>query len=112
MQHAESLRSINPLTLSTKTTHFHAFSAHHLRRYSRSPTAFAPQRPDLVGLTHMEAPSGNTVNDIHDPNKPSNQRSKVDVSRIFTQDFPKLGPDLSDGSPYTMFSSKMDHEYH
>ena len=46
-------------------------------------------------------PSGNTVNDIHDPHKPSNRRSKVDVSRIFAQHFPKLGPDLTDGTPYT-----------
>ena len=35
------------------------------------------------------------------PHKPSNQRSKVDVSRIFAQHFPKLGPDLTDGTPYT-----------
>ena len=54
--------------------------------------------------------SGDTVsiqfavngNDIHDTHKPSNRRSKVDVSRIFAQDFPKLGPDLTDGSPYTI----------
>ena len=31
------------------------FSSHHLRRCS-SPTAFAPQGPDLVGLAHMESP--------------------------------------------------------
>ena len=35
------------------------------------------------------------------PHKPSNRRSKVDVSRIFAQHFPKLGPDLTDGTPYT-----------
>ena len=43
---------------------------------------------------------------IHDPHKPSNRRSKVDVSWIFTQHFPKLGPDLTDGTPYTT------NEYH
>ena len=53
-------------------------------------------------------PSGNTVNDIHDPHKPSNGRSKVDVSRIFAQHFPKLGPDRTDGTPYTTNL----HEYH
>ena len=26
----------------------------------------------------------------------------MDVSRIFAQDFPKLGPDLTDGIPYTI----------
>ena len=35
------------------------------------------------------------------PHKASNRRSKVDVSRIFAQHFPKLGPDLTDGTPYT-----------
>ena len=47
--------SFNHRILPTKTTHFHAFSAHHFRRYS-SPTAFAPQRPNLVGPAHMEKP--------------------------------------------------------
>ena len=45
----------NHQILPTKTTHFHALSAHHFRRYS-SPTAFAPQRPNLVGPAHMERP--------------------------------------------------------
>ena len=31
-----------------------------------SPIAFAPQGPDLVGQAHIESPSGNTINDIHD----------------------------------------------
>ena len=35
------------------------------------------------------------------PHKPSNRRSKVDVSRILPQHFPKLGPNLTDGTPYT-----------
>ena len=35
------------------------------------------------------------------PHKASNRRSKVDGSRIFGQHFPKLGPDLTDGTPYT-----------
>ena len=35
------------------------------------------------------------------PHKPSNRTSKLDVSRIFAQHFPKLGPDLTDGIPYT-----------
>ena len=66
-----------------------------------------PQHSLLSGQTWWgshtwRAPSGNTVNDFHDPHKPSNWRSKVDVSRIFAQDFPKLGPDLTDGSPHTI----------
>ena len=43
-------------------THLCTFSACHCLRCS-SPTAFARH---LVGQAHMEAPSGNTVNDIHD----------------------------------------------
>ena len=46
-------------------------------------------------------PSGNTINDIHDSHKPSNRRSKVDVSRIFAEHFPKLGPDMTDGTSYS-----------
>ena len=35
--------------------------------------------------------------------KPINWRSKVDVSRIFAQDLPKLnGPDLTAGTSYTI----------
>ena len=51
------------------------------------------------GSHTWRAPSGNTVNDIHDPQKPSNRRSNVDVSQILAQGFPKLGPD---GTPYTI----------
>ena len=35
------------------------------------------------------------------PHKPSNWRSKVDVSRILAQDLPKLGPVLTAGASYT-----------
>ena len=34
-------------------------------------------------------------------NKPSNRRSKLDVSWIFAQHFLQLRPDLTDGTPYT-----------
>ena len=54
------------------------------------------------GSHTWRAPSGNTVNDIHDPLKPSNRRSKVDVCRILTQELSKLGPDLNDGILYTI----------
>ena len=40
-------------------------------------------------------PSGNTVNDIHDP---TSSAIGLDVSLIFAQHFPKLGPDLTDGT--------------
>ena len=40
----------------------------HLCRCS-SPTVFAPQGPDLAGQTHMESPSGNATNNIHDYQK-------------------------------------------
>ena len=43
-------------------THLCTLSTCHCLRCS-SPTAFARH---LVGHAHMEAPSGNTVNDIHD----------------------------------------------
>ena len=54
-----------------------------------------PQHSLLSGQTWWgphtwRDPSGNTVNDIHDPHKPSNRRSKVDVSRIFAQHFLNL----------------------
>ena len=39
--------------------------------------------------------SGNTVNDIHDPPHAQQSEVKVDVSRIFAQHFPKLGPHLT-----------------
>ena len=65
-----------------------------------------PQHSLLSGQTWWgphtwRDPSGKTVNDIHDPHKPSNWRSMMDVSWIFAQHFPKLGPDLTDGTPYT-----------
>ena len=48
------------------------------------------------------------------PHKASNRRSKVDVSRIFAQHFPKLGPDLTDGTPYTTNLQVLGgvYEYH
>ena len=54
------------------------------------------------GLHTWRAPSGNTVNDIHDSHKPSNRKSKVDVCRILAQDLPKLGPVLTAGTSYTI----------
>ena len=66
-----------------------------------------PQHSLLSGQTWWgshtsRAPSGNTVNDIHDPPQAQQLEVIVDVSRIFAQDFPKLGPDLTDGTPYTI----------
>ena len=51
--------------------------------------------------THGETPLAKPLMIFMTPHKASNQRSKVDVSRIFAQHFPKLGPDLTDGTPYT-----------
>ena len=94
---------INPLTTEFFPPRQHIFlhSAH--TTFVGTPL---PQHSLLSGQTWWgphtwRDPSGNTVNDIHDPHKASNRRSKVDVSRIFAQHFPKLGPDLTDGTPYT-----------
>ena len=47
----------------------------------------------------MESPSGNTVNDIHD----TLQAQQSEVKGGCQPDFrTKLGPDLTDGSPYTI----------
>ena len=93
--------SINPLTTEFFPPRQHIFmhSAH--TTFVGTPL---PQHSLLSGQTWWGShtwrdPSGNTVNDIHDPHKPSNRRSKVDVSWIFAQHFPKLGPDLTDGTP-------------
>ena len=51
--------------------------------------------------THGETPLAIPLMIFMTPHKPSNRRSKVDVSQIFAQHFPKLGPDLTDGTPYT-----------
>ena len=51
--------------------------------------------------THRETPLAIPLMIFMTPHKPSNRRSKLDVSRIFGQHFPKLGPDLTDGTPYT-----------
>ena len=95
--------SFNPLTTEFFPPRQHIFmhSAH--TTFVGTPL---PQHSLLSGQTWWgphtwRDPSGNTVNDIHDPHKASNRRSKVDVSRIFAQHFPKLGPDLTDGTPYT-----------
>ena len=63
-----------------------------------------PQHSLLSGQTWWgshtrRAPSGNTVNDIHDPTSPAIGGQKVDLSWILA---PKLGPDLTDGTPYTI----------
>ena len=93
----------NPLTTEFFPPRQHIFmhSAH--TTFVGTPL---PQHSLLSGQTWWgphtwRDPSGNTVNDIHDPHKASNRRSKVDVSQIFAQHFPKLGPDLTDGTPYT-----------
>ena len=99
----EGCDSFNPLTTEFFPPRQHIFmhSAH--TTFVGTPL---PQHSLLSGQTWWgphtwRDPSGNTVNDIHDPHKASNRRSKVDVSRIFAQHFPKLGPDLTDGTPYT-----------
>ena len=95
--------NVNPLTTEFFPPRRHIFmhSAH--TTFIGTPL---PRHSLLSGQTWWgphtwRDPSGNTVNDIHDPHKPSNWRSKVDVSRIFAQHVPKLGPDLTDGTPYT-----------
>ena len=90
---------LNPLTTEFFPPRQHIFmhSAH--TTFVGTPL---PQHSLLSGQTWWGPhTSDNTVNDIHDPHKPSNRRSKVDVSQIFAQHFPKLGPDLTDGTPYT-----------
>ena len=96
--------TINPLTTEFFPPREHIFmhSAH--TTFVGTPL---PQHSLLRGQTWWgphtwRDPSGNTVNYIHDPHKPSNRRSKLDVSRIFAQHFPKLGPDMTDGIPYTI----------
>ena len=102
--HSSSHVHINPLTTEffPPRQHILVHSAH--TTFVGTPL---PQHSLLSGQTWWgphtwRDPSGNTVNDIHDPHKPSNRRSKLDVSRIFAQHFPKLGPDLTDGTPYTI----------
>ena len=58
------------------------------------------ERP-LWKYTHGETPLEIQLMIFMTPHKPSNQRSKVDVSRIFAKHFPKHGPDLTDGTPYS-----------
>ena len=63
-----------------------------------------PQHSLLSGQTwwartHGETPLAIPLMIFMTPHKPSNQRSNLDVSRIFAQHFPKLGPDLTDGTP-------------
>ena len=95
--------TINPLTTEFFPPRQHIFMHSVHTTFVGTPL---PQHLLLSGQTWWgphtwRDPFGNTVNDIHDPHKPSNRRSKVDVSRIFAQHFPKLGPDLTDGTPYT-----------
>ena len=45
--------------------------------------------------------SGNTVNDIHDPPQAQQSEVKGGCQPDFAQHFLKLGPDLTDGTPYT-----------
>ena len=98
-----NIGGVNPLTTEFFPPRQHIFmhSAH--TTFVGTPL---PQHSLLSGQTWWGPHtwrdlSGNTVNYIHDPPQASNRRSKVDVSRIFAQHFPKLGPDLTDGTPYT-----------
>ena len=91
---------INPLTTEFFPPRQHIFmhSAH--TTVVGTPL---PQHSLLSGQTWWgphawRDPSGNTVNDIP---QAAIGGQKVDVSRIFAQHFPKLGPDLTDGTPYT-----------
>ena len=66
-----------------------------------------PQHSLLSGQTWWgshtwKAPCGNTINDIHDPHKPINWRSKMYLCRILAQDLPELGPVLTAGTSYTI----------
>ena len=86
----EAYVKLNPLTTEffPPRQHIYMHSAH--TTFVGTPL---PQHSLLSGQTWWgrhtwRDPSGNTVNDIHDSHKPSNRRSKVDVSRTFAQHFP------------------------
>ena len=98
-----SMQKFNPLTTEFFPPRQHIFmhSAHTTFVGTPLPQHWLLSGQTWWGPRTWRDPSSNTVNDIHDPHKPSNRRSKVDVSRIFAQHFPKLGPDLTDGTPYT-----------
>ena len=59
-----------------------------LFRRCSSPTAVAPRGPDLVGQAHMESPSGNTFNEIHDHPGAKQFGVKIVIKLIFMQELP------------------------
>ena len=66
-----------------------------------------PQHLLLSGQTWWgshtwRAPSGNTINDIHDPPQAQQSEVKGGCQPDFRPGFPKLGPDLTGGTPYTI----------
>ena len=82
------------LALNPLTTEFFP-PRRHIFMHTTFVGTSLPQHSLLSGQTWWGShtwrdPFGNIVNDIHDPHKSSNGRSKVDVSWIFAQHFPKL----------------------
>ena len=65
----------------------------HLRRCS-SPTASAPEGPDLVTQAHMGSPSCNSINDHPEPRLLGVRGGDIDQPDIML-DLLKLGPDLA-----------------
>ena len=98
------------LCLNPLTTEFFPPPRQHIFMHSVHTTFVGTPLPQHLllsgqtwwGLHAWRDPSGNIINDIHDPHKPSNRRSKVDVSRILAQGLPQLGPDLTAGTSYTI----------
>ena len=85
--------------LPTKTTHFHAISAHHFRRYSSPTYSIRSSAARLGGAcTHGEPPLEIL---FMTPTSPviGGQRW---MSAGFSPRFSKLRPDLTDGTPYTI----------
>ena len=98
------IEKINPLTTEFFPPRQHIFMHSPHTTFVGTPL---PQHSLLSGQTWWgphtwRDPSGNTINDIHDP--PQGQQSEVKGGRQpdFRPAFPyKLGPDLTDGTPYT-----------
>ena len=103
LNHSALYTAFNPLTTEFFPPRQHIFM--HLAHTTFVGTPL-PQHSLLSGQTWWgshtwRAPLAIPLMIFMTPHKPSNRRSKVDVSRIFAQHFPKLGPDLTDGTPYT-----------
>ena len=94
---------VNPLTTKFFPPRQHIFmhSAHATFVGTPLPQHSLLSGQTWWGLHTWRDPFGNTVNDIHDPPQAQQSEVKVGCQPIFAQHFPKLGPDLTDGTPYT-----------